>query len=114
MEENLLTLIYKNIDPGKLGINNKDAEELDLEVGDICEFIDVDTEEMAAAKILIHKNIPRGTFVASEELASSIGAEEGFQFALKRYKGELHTMLRKLSIGVGDGGIGLSAPVLSN
>jgi hypothetical protein len=105
MEENLLTLIYKNIDPSKIGVNPEDADKLDLEVGDVCEFVDVDTEEVAAAKVLIHKNIPTGTFVTSEELASSIGAEEGFQFALRRYKGELQSMLRKISIGIGDAGI---------
>ncbi len=99
------TLVFKDIDPGKIGVNTKDAERLDIEVGDIVEFVDPDIDESAAAKVLIHKNIPEGHFVVSAELASSIGAEEGFEFNLRRYEGSLNTALEKVSIGIGDAGL---------
>ena len=105
ISDEMFTMIYKDIDPGRIGISTLDAQKLDIEVGDIIEFVDPDIDEAAAAKVLIHPNIPEGHFVVSAELAASVGAEEGFEFALRRYTGALNTALEKVSIGIGDAGL---------
>ena len=78
-----------DVSPGKIILNPQDCEELDLELGDIVEFVDDDVDEAGAARLQISEDVEVGTFQIAENLADSIGAQAEQEYLLRKYDKEL-------------------------
>ncbi|MEW5760519.1 MAG: vWA domain-containing protein [Candidatus Thermoplasmatota archaeon] len=102
MAQKKLTLRYQDVAGNKIALNPKDAEELGLDVGDICKIIDETYLELGAAKTVVDQKLKQGFFATDEALADSLTIEEGFDYILEKYMGIFDLPLEKLTVEITD------------
>ena len=110
-ESKMFTMVIQEVPPGKMFLNNEDAKSLGLDVGDLCHFIEEETDESCVARVIIDNDVSSECFAINENMADSIGAAEGFEYLLKKYTENLDKQLEKVVIGVSDAGTQLNLDI---
>jgi hypothetical protein len=100
MDPSKFVLEFAKLDESRVAISPEDAKDLGLDVGDIVRIIDEMALELGGAKVEVKGGVARGTFQSSESFAESLSVDEGFEYVLKRYEGEMSVALEKVILDV--------------
>jgi len=100
MDQSRFVLEFAPIDDSRVAISPVDAKELGLDVGDIVRIIDEMALELGGAKVEVNEGVLKGTFQSSETFAESLSIDEGFEYALRPYEGEMSVALEKVILDV--------------
>lgn len=86
-------------DKKRIGINPKDADEIDVETGDLVILVDEDADESCVGKVALAGSVGRGTIELDQVTIDSLSSDEGNEVSVERFEAELR-QLDRVTFGI--------------
>jgi len=78
----------------RIAVNPKDAEDIDVETGDLVIMVDEDADESCVGKVAVVSSIESGTVELDQVMIDTLSSDEGNAVTLERFEAELRELDR--------------------
>lgn len=78
----------------RIEVNPKDAEEIDVESGDLVILVDEDADESCVGKVTIANTVEAGYVVLDQVLIDTLSSDEGNKVSMERFESQLRELDR--------------------